>query len=330
MNEAVEPTSEDKILPFQLDLSDIRGRLTRLDKTLNDILSQHSYPPLVEALVAEATVITALIGQTINLKWKLSLQIRGNGPIKLIATDYFAPSKNGELGTIRAFASFNEPNLDIGEKNPFEQLGKGYFAVLIDQGPNTEPYQGITPLTGGSLHKCAETYFAQSEQLATRFALTIGKSQTKTKKISWQAAGLIIQKMPKKTERGVVKKEGSTNQLLASADLLQGQESENWNRVNFHIDTVEELELMGPHISKIQLLNRLFHEENPRVFEAQSIKFGCTCSADKVRNTMSMYSSKDIETMTTADGKVTADCQFCGAHYIMEPTKLGFEADKNV
>ena len=330
MNEAVEPTSEDKILPFQLDLSDIRGRLTRLDKTLNDILSQHSYPPLVEALVAEATVITALIGQTINLKWKLSLQIRGNGPIKLIATDYFAPSKNGDLGTIRAFASFNEPNLDIGEKNPFEQLGKGYFAVLIDQGPNTEPYQGITPLTGGSLHKCAETYFAQSEQLATRFALTIGKSQTKTKKISWQAAGLIIQKMPKKTERGVVKKEGSTNQLLASADLLQGQESENWNRVNFHIDTVEELELMGPHISKIQLLNRLFHEENPRVFEAQSIKFGCTCSADKVRNTMSMYSSKDIETMTTADGKVTADCQFCGAHYIMEPTKLGFEADKNV
>ena len=330
MNEAVEPTSEDKILPFQLDLSDIRGRLTRLDKTLNDILSQHSYPPLVEALVAEATVITALIGQTINLKWKLSLQIRGNGPIKLIATDYFAPSKNGELGTIRAFASFNEPNLDIGEKNPFEQLGKGYFAVLIDQGPNTEPYQGITPLTGGSLHKCAETYFAQSEQLATRFALTIGKSQTKTKKISWQAAGLIIQKMPKKTERGVVKKEGSTNQLLASADLLQGQESENWSRVNFHIDTVEELELMGPHVSKIQLLNRLFHEENPRVFEAQSIKFGCTCSADKVRNTMSMYSSKDIETMTTADGEVTADCQFCGAHYIMDPTKLGFEAEKNV
>jgi molecular chaperone Hsp33 len=330
MSEAVEPTFEDKILPFQLDLSDIRGRLTRLDKTLNDILSQHSYPPLVEALVAEATVITALIGQTINLKWKLSLQIRGNGPIKLIATDYFAPSKNGELGTIRAFASFNEPNLDIGEKNPFEQLGKGYFAVLIDQGPNTEPYQGITPLTGGSLHKCAETYFAQSEQLATRFALTIGKSQTKTKKISWQAAGLIIQKMPKKTERGVVKKEGSTNQLLASADLLQGQESENWNRVNFHIDTVEELELMGPHISKIQLLNRLFHEENPRVFEAQSIKFGCTCSADKVRNTMSMYSSKDIETMTTADGDVTADCQFCGAHYIMDPTKLGFEAEKNV
>ena len=330
MSEAVEPTSEDKILPFQLDLSDIRGRLTRLDKTLNDILSQHSYPPVVEALVAEATVITALIGQTINLKWKLSLQIRGNGPIKLIATDYFAPSKNGELGTIRAFASFNEPNLDIGEKNPFEQLGKGYFAVLIDQGPNTEPYQGITPLTGGSLHKCAETYFAQSEQLATRFALTIGKSQTKTKKISWQAAGLIIQKMPKKTKRGVEKKEGSTNQLLASADLLQGQESENWNRVNFHIDTVEELELMGPHISKIQLLNRLFHEENPRVFEAQSIKFGCTCSADKVRNTMSMYSSKDIETMTTADGKVTADCQFCGAHYIMDPTKLGFEAEKNV
>ena len=92
--------------------------------------------------------------------------------------------------------------------------------------------------------------------------------------------------MPKKTERGVVKKEGSTNQLLASADLLQGQESENWSRVNFHIDTVDELELTGPYVTQQQLLVKLFHEEKPRAFESRSIEFGCTCSPKKVKNTI--------------------------------------------
>ena len=148
MSDAIETPSDDEILPFQLDLSDIRGRVGRLDKTLNGILAQHAYPSIVETLVAEATTITALIGQTINLKWKLSLQIRGNGPIKLIATDYFAPTQEGEIGKLRAFASFTKNKLNLDEKNPFKQLGKGYFAVLIDQGPETEPYQGITPLNG--------------------------------------------------------------------------------------------------------------------------------------------------------------------------------------
>jgi molecular chaperone Hsp33 len=30
--------------------------------------------------------------------------------------------------------------------------------------------------------------------------------------------------------------------------------------------------------------------------------------------------------MTTEDGLVTADCQFCGAHYEFRPETLGFEA----
>ena len=90
--------------------------------------------------------------------------------------------------------------------------------------------------------------------------------------------------------------------------------------------TVEELELIGPSVSPSELLVRLFHEESPRVFEANAVKFGCTCSADRVRQSLSIYSAKDIETMTTDEGTVTADCQFCGAHYEFEPDTLGFEA----
>ncbi|MEM6357704.1 MAG: Hsp33 family molecular chaperone HslO, partial [Pseudomonadota bacterium] len=54
---------------------------------------------------------------------------------------------------------------------------------------------------------------------------------------------------------------------------------------------------------------------------------GCTCSADRVREALSIYSAKDIETMTTDTGEVTADCQFCGAHYRFAPETLGFDAE---
>ena len=75
---------------------------------------------------------------------------------------------------------------------------------------------------------------------------------------------------------------------------------------------------------------RLFHEEEPRVFEAQPVKFGCTCSEEKVRQSLSIYSARDIAHMTTAEGVVTADCQFCGAHYELDPKTLGFEAETAV
>ena len=62
------------------------------------------------------------------------------------------------------------------------------------------------------------------------------------------------------------------------------------------------------------------------MFDPQRVEFGCSCSEDRVRGTLSIYSQKDIGHMTTDDGRVTADCQFCGAHYEFDPKSLGFEA----
>ena len=89
------------------------------------------------------------------------------------------------------------------------------------------------------------------------------------------------------------------------------------------------MELIGPQVTPSDLLIRLFHEEGPRVYDAQAIRFGCSCSEEKVRQTMSIYSQKDIAKMTTPKGVVTADCQFCGAHYEMDPKTLGFEAQND-
>ncbi len=293
---------DDTVLPFQLDRSDIRGRVVRLDGVLDNVLAQHDYPPAIEKLVAEAAILTALIGPAIKLRWKLSLQIRGDGPARLIATDYFAPAEDGGIGQLRAYASFDEKAVqDSG--NLLTQVGRGYFAILIDQGEGTTPYSGLTPIAGTSLADCAQTYFARSEQLPTRFALSSGKEDG-----HWRAGGVMIQKMPGKPIRAP--EDGAENQLSVADLLGDGEELENWRRVNILLESV-----------------RQDHEETPRVFEPRPLRFGCTCSQDRVRESLSIYSQKDLAHMTTAEGIVTADCQFCGAHYEFDPKSLGFEAE---
>ncbi|MEQ9692813.1 Hsp33 family molecular chaperone HslO [Shimia sp. SDUM112013] len=315
---------DDTVLPFQLDKSDIRGRVARLDGVLDGVLKQHDYPPAVEALVAEMTLLTALIGQSIKLRWKLSLQVQSKGPVRMIATDYYGPTEEGQPARIRAYASFDEDRLTDGA--PYDQIGEGYFAILMDQGNDMTPYQGIAPLAGASLKEAAETYFAQSEQLATRFALRFGKSTEPGVAEHWRAGGIMLQHMPKASPH--VTGEGGSGEegLLSAVDVLGEDEGENWNRANILLDSVEDLEMIGPSVSPTDLLIRLFHEEQPRVYDAQPVKFGCTCSEERVRQSLSIYSAKDIETMTTPEGRVTADCQFCGAHYDLDPATVGFEA----
>lgn len=298
---------DDSLLPFQLDKADIRGRFVRLDGALNKILDQHNYPLPVATLVAEAVVLTALIGQTIGFKAKLSLQIRGDGPIRLIATDYVAPEVDGDPGQIRAYASFDTERVSTAA--PFSQIGQGMFAVLIDQGKGQTPYQGITPLSAGSLANCAETYFLQSEQLATRFVLSIDRGK------SWRAAGMVLQHMPKASPLKIMAEPAD-----AEAD------AENWNRATMMLETIQQAEMIGPRVSPAELLFRLFHEDAPRVYDPQSVRFGCTCSEDRVRQSLSIYSEKDIGTMTTDQGTLTADCQFCGAHYVLDPATVGKDA----
>ena len=321
-------TPDDAVLPFRLARSNMRGRVVRLGDSLQTILDQHRYPGRISALMSEAMLLTVLIGQTVPNGWKFSLQIRGTAGVHLIATDYMAPKADGEPGRIRAYAGFDAGEVASSRADAFDLLGKGVFGVTIDQGPGTKPYQGITPLAGGSLAACAETYFAQSEQLATRFALIGAEAQEPGENALWRAGGLMIQQMPEAGGRIPDAPSGEDGLMSADDAAAMGGREDDWNRVNMLMQTIEAHELIGPHVSPETLLLRLFHEEDPSVFSAQNVEFGCTCSADRVRAAMYQYSAKDIAHMTTDEGTLTADCQFCGAHYVFDPKTLGFEADE--
>lgn len=316
---------DDSVLPFQLDGADVRGRVARLDAALETILSRHAYPPGVSALTAEAALLTAMIGQTLKLRWRLSLQIRGDGPVRLIATDYFAPAEPGAPATVRAYAGFDAGRLTDGP--PFSLLGEGLFAMTIDQGPGMRPYQGMTPLSGGSLSACAETYFAQSEQLATRFAVSAALSSAPGEPPRWRGGGVMLQHLPKASPHAAPAEPTGDDGLMRAADVAAMSDgADDWRRVNMLLDTVELHELIGPLVPASDLVKRLFHEETPRVYPEQPVVFGCTCSRDRVEAAMAQYSARDIESMTDESGRLTADCQFCGRRYAFDPANLGFES----
>ena len=323
-DDGAAPHGDDAVLPFQLDRPDMRGRTARLDAALERMLRDHAYPRPVAGLLAEAALLTALIGQTMKLRWRLSLQVRGEGAVRLIATDWFAPKEPGGPAEIRAYAGFDAGRLAEGPA--FAQLGRGYFAMIVDQGAGTAPYQGLTPLTGGSLAASAEAYFAQSEQIATRFALAAAEEVGPGGVGRWRAGGLMLQHLPQAAEGHGGGGSGEDGLLTAGDVAAMGGRVEDWTRVNLLLDTVETHELLGPLVAPEDLLFRLFHEERPRVWPAAPVRFGCTCSAEKVTAALAQYSAKDIRTMTDARGRVTADCQFCGARYDFAPEALGFEA----
>ncbi len=313
---------DDTVLPFQLDRADMRGRMARIDAALGEMLAQHDYPKQVREVVAEAVLLAALIGQTMKLRWRFSLQIHGDGPLRMVVADYYAPKAEGESARMRAYATFDRDRL-LPEAAPYSQLGKGTFGIMIDQGEGMAPYQGITPLVGSALADCAETYFAQSEQLPTRFALTISASETAVR-----AGGIMLQHLPKASPHANGDGGSAEGGLLTGDDLVAGDDAENWTRATTLLATVTAPELLGPALTPDQVLLRLFHEETPRIYDAQPVRFGCSCSEAAVRKSLSIYSAKDIATMTTDAGTVTADCHFCGAHYTLDPASLGFEADK--
>ncbi|WP_414728137.1 Hsp33 family molecular chaperone HslO [Zhongshania aliphaticivorans] len=167
----------DTISRFIFDNSDVRGEHVRLEKSYQDILSIHHYPPGVANLLGEFLAAASLLSATIKFEGSLILQVRGDGQVPLIMAE--ANSKQ----ELRAIA--RDANEAIS--HDFKALiGNGQLAMTIAP-ENGKPYQGIVSLDGDSLARCLEAYFQRSEQLATRVWLCADGEH---------ASGMLLQQLP--------------------------------------------------------------------------------------------------------------------------------------
>src|ERR1700741_1854452 len=99
---------DDAVLPFEVDPLDLRGRLTRLGPSLDEILTKHDYPAPVGKLLAEAIVLTTLLGSSLKFDGRFILQTQTDGPVPFLIVDFQSPDR------LRAYARFDAGRIKQG------------------------------------------------------------------------------------------------------------------------------------------------------------------------------------------------------------------------
>jgi molecular chaperone Hsp33 len=309
---------DDAVLPYEVDALDLRGRLTRLGPTLDEILTKHDYPTPVGKLLGEAIVLTTLLGSSLKFDGRFILQTQTDGPVSFLIVDFKAPDR------LRAYARFDASRLKDGQDSG-SLLGKGHLAMTIDQGPDMSRYQGLVALDGGSLEDAAHEYFLRSEQIPTRVRLAVGEEWRggDGPRHRWRAGGMLMQFLPKSPER-------ARQADLDPGDAPEGtvthtvKEDDAWIEGQSLIATVEDVELIDPDLSGERLLYRLFHERGVRVFKPLALQAQCSCSRDAVSSMLKSFAPEDRAGMVK-DGKVEVTCEFCSSVYQFTPQEAGAE-----
>jgi molecular chaperone Hsp33 len=278
-----------------------RGRIARLTSVVDSVLSSHRYPPVIEKLMAEALVLTALFGSLLKeAEGQVTLQAQTeNGIVDLMVCDYLA-------GELRGYIRHDPERLADAGPSPslFALFGKAYLAITFDHPVMNERYQGIVPLEGDSLAQAAQSFFAQSEQIPSLVRLAVAKRNG-----HWTAGGLLFQHLP----------EGEEGRERIHTRL----DHPDWPHVAVLAGSVKPEELTDPALPLDDLLWRLFHEEDEvRTLSAVHLKRGCRCDPDYVRSVIARFPPEEREAMVGEDGLIRVDCEFCSSSFAMTPSEF--------
>lgn len=285
----------DRALGFTIPGRHARGRMVRLGPVLDTILAAHAYPPTIEALLAEALTLTALIGSTLkDAGGQLTMQTQTqNGVVTLMVCDY----RGGEL---RGYVQYDAEKLADQPENPslFALFGAGYLTITFDQATTGERYQGIVPLDGVTLADAAERYFVQSEQIPTLVRVGLARGPGG----GYCAGGLFLQHLPEGEE--------GRDRLHTRLDHPE------WEHVAVLGGTMGADELADPSLTLETLVWRLFNEEEDvRLLAELPLARGCRCSADYIAQVIAKFPIEEQRAMTGDDGMITVDCAFCARSF---------------
>ena len=284
----------DTALGVTIPARHARGRLARLGPALDRVLASHNYPPVIEQLLAEALVMTALLGSLLkDPGGQLTIQAQTeSGIIDLLVCDYLG-------GELRGYVRHDPDRLAEAGPSPtlFSLFGRGYLAITFDQPASDERYQGIVPLEGDSLAQAAQSYFTQSEQIPSIVRLAARKSEG-----GWIAGGLLFQHLAEGEE--------GRDRLHTRLDHPE------WPHVAILAGSVKDDELVDPALPLEDLVWRLFHEEEEvRTLPPVALSRGCRCDPDYVKSVIARFPSEERAAMVGDDGFIRVDCAFCATDF---------------
>jgi len=267
--------STDSLHRFLFEHAAIRGEIVHLDNAWRAVLERHDYPLSVRNLLGELMAAAALLSATLKYEGSMILQIQGDGPVGLLVVE--ATSER----TLRGMAQWKGET----ESMPFPQLvGAGKFVITIDPKESGQRYQGIVSIEGNTVSEALENYLIRSEQLQSRIWLAADTQQ---------AAGMLLQKLPD--------------------EQSEYEDSDMWARASLLGATLTPHELLN--LPARDIIHRLYHEEDIRLFDSEPLRFQCTCTRERVVNVLRMLGYDEVRSIITERGAVDVDCEFCNQHY---------------
>jgi molecular chaperone Hsp33 len=262
----------DHLQNFSLNNGEYRGTFVQLEHSYQQIIALHAYPETMSQLLGEALAAISLLGHQLKQNGKLALQLQKSAPIDLLIVEI------NHHRHIRGLIQWQQEAL---LKKPL-QLHQGQFAMTMTPEQGTQ-YQGIVPITGGTLSESLTHYFSQSEQVFSRVLLAANDTH---------AAGLFIQKMP----------DFANSEFALSIDEL-----------HLLLNTINTQELLTD--SPTFLFQKLFHEHDVTLFQAENIEFKCNCSQEKMACAVRLLGLEDAQDLLNTYKMITVTCEFCNHHY---------------
>jgi len=273
----------DVLNRYLFDNMHVRGELVQLHKTYKDIVALHDYPKGVSELLGELVAATCLLTATLKFDGEIAVQLQGDGPIGYLAVN---GNHNQEM---RAIARSFEDVTGSGLK---EIVGKGTMVITI-RPTQGEPYQGVVALEKDTLAECLAHYFEVSEQIPTKIWLFIDEDNK-------QVAGSLVQ-------------------LLPDSDSKEQQQAD-YEHLCQLTNTIKSEEIFT--LEAEDLLYRLYHQEDVRLFEPQAVTYKCSCSEQKCLNAIAQIDPTELKSILEEQGQVSMTCDYCRTSYEFNKTKL--------
>lgn len=266
----------------------IRGQLVHLDASWRALLEHREYPNAIRDTLGEAVAASVLLASMLKFDGTLSLQLQGQGPMHLMLAQC-----SNDLG-VRAVARYREA---VDERDLSVLSGAGTLSVTVENADFSQRYQGVVPLSGARLAQCLQGYFENSEQLPTRLWLHA---------TDHGVSGMLLQRLPISSM-----KERTTPSTQPSPTAVETDDA--WHRVQLLGDTLKPEELEA--LSDRTILQRLFAEDDVRLFESSPVFFRCRCSRERVIGMLRGLGADDLRALLAERGKVEVHCDFCNRGY---------------
>lgn len=269
---------DDVMHRFMLERAGVRGTLVRLSASWREVASHAEYPAALQVLLGETVAASALLTGNIKLDGTLSIELKSAGSLRLLFAEC------SDQGRLRGLARWNEP---LPQSLALNELSDAIMAITIGNIERGQRYQGLVELKHASVAESLEAYFVQSEQLPAQIVLAANGEH---------AVGLMLQKLPHEGGHDAV------------------DDDDAWNRIVHLTATLgaDELLTTAPE----QLLYRLYHEEEVRLFEARELAFGCSCSRERVTGMLRSLGREEVEAALAArHDEIEVICEFCAQRY---------------